>query len=476
MRGAAVTDILSASKPKKAAAVFLGAILLGVMWRIRGDGSFGGFWGMLAAATAFVLYIFALCGRGNKARAEYFAFTALMCAVTNGGWGTLNSQITGTLNSSVEFSDGYLHFATVSPWSGVAIMLLLGVSWAPFLGAFLGIFFSSKKYKLSAFAEIIALYYVLLNVFKATLAHPLLKLINPQAVTLFSEGLTDRGILLSPWKAYLGNFSDMSFSKSIPGGRNYFTSVAVCAGALAALAVIVWFALRFKDGAASRFMLFTCSAFAIGITAADVFILIEYGGTNWPFPAVEGLAGWSFWECFTGFISGLLIMTAIVSQNSDRMTLASEVRLISSENLPQPVPMFIQLALAFLLPFGASVIVPLSEGAGELAEGSRLIVIIIGTLLYLAAGIYLIYRFMYKKGQSELFPEPFSRTAMFLLPGYFLVINIIYWFTGNAFALNPPLSPVNILMLISAVLFGLLFYTVFKNALIKEKTDAGVSE
>ena len=129
-------------------AVICGAVLAGFMWRVRGNHGFGAMWGMLSFAAALVLFIFAIYGKRSKMNFEMIAVTACAAAITVGGWGTLNSQMSGYLHSSTPFTgEEFDRFVEISPYSGLAIMLMLGFGWMPLFSVVLGSLFSKRKYE-----------------------------------------------------------------------------------------------------------------------------------------------------------------------------------------------------------------------------------------------------------------------------------------------------------------------------------------
>ena len=85
----------------KTLSVFACAFMTGILWRARGSHGFGSMWGMFAVGVALVLFIFALYGNRRKMSYEAIPAAVILLGITNGGWGTLNSQIGGYLGSGM---------------------------------------------------------------------------------------------------------------------------------------------------------------------------------------------------------------------------------------------------------------------------------------------------------------------------------------------------------------------------------------
>ena len=84
----------------------------------------------------------------------------ILAGITTGGWGTLNSQMDGYLSSSCNFQgEDVYRYLEISPYSGLAIMLLLGFGWMPLFAIVLGSLFSKKKYEFKDFVIFIGIYY-----------------------------------------------------------------------------------------------------------------------------------------------------------------------------------------------------------------------------------------------------------------------------------------------------------------------------
>lgn len=292
------------------------SIMTGFMWRVRGDHGFGSMWGMFAVGVAMILFTFAFFGNRKKMNYEAIPLAVILLGITNGGWGTLNSQMGGYLGSTAEFTgEETARLIEISPFSGLGIMLLLGFGWMPLFALFLASLFSKKDYKIKHYVMLIAVYYVVMLAMQAFASHYILPLINPEAVEGFKAGLADRGIDSTPFKAYLEHFADEGWAKKIPFGRNYFTSIKVISSATGALVSSFAALIILKD----KIIFFLSTAInavcAFAITAADVFLILDsdrgfFANVNAPAFIVN--CGWSLWEFFTGFLLGFGIMLLLI--------------------------------------------------------------------------------------------------------------------------------------------------------------------
>ncbi|MDR1927010.1 MAG: hypothetical protein LBQ33_00020 [Oscillospiraceae bacterium] len=282
-----------------------GALLMGFLWHMRGRGGFGGMLGMLAVALGMLLFAASLTKGQSRGRATLpwlFAGAALT-AVTAGGWGTVNAQMTGVLDTA---ADGTMTFTP--PLSGAAMMLALGFSWMPFFGLALGYLWSGREWRVKNALALTALYPVVELLCKASLGHGLVALVSPASAALFREGLARAGQAgLSAWGAYMQHFNHAAWAEDIAGGRNYFYSVEILSRVLAAAALLLFTRFVLKDKkAAQTGLLISCFA-ALGITAADLFLFFGRGGYHYESPAPQWLQSnaWELWEYGTGFFIGL---------------------------------------------------------------------------------------------------------------------------------------------------------------------------
>ncbi len=300
----------------KALLVLACAFMTGFMWRVRGSHGYGSMWGMFAVGVTLVLFIFAFFGNRKKMSLEAIPIAVVLLGITNGGWGTLNSQMGGYLGSTVPFSGQETEtIVEISAYSGMAVMLLLGFGWMPLFAMYIGSLFSKKQYKLWHYVALIASFYAVVYLFEFVVAHYILPFIAPQAVDMFKQGLADTGNDMSPMMAFIKSLGDEAWFKKIPFGRNYFASIRVIsytAGALfLSLATLI-----FKKDKVTAFVSFAINAVcSISITVADIAMV--FGSDRGFFaeytaPQFIGDGNWSLWEYSTGFLLGFGIMLVLV--------------------------------------------------------------------------------------------------------------------------------------------------------------------
>ena len=296
----------------RSVAVFVGAALLGFLWRVRGTHGWGSAWGLLAAGFVFTLFLTAAAGRKNRPPMRLIALAAFSFMLTAPAWGTLLGQITGILGGAPEGAGP----TYISPWQGVLFMALMGFGLAGMFGVMLGRCFSDRQWRLRDYVVLLAVFLIVSYGMKATLAHPLVKLFSPQAAEAFRVGLEEAGIAKTPFAAYLAHFNAEGWAKKIAGGRHYYACVSAVSSAAGAVAAIC--AARFcaKDRFAARTGAAVCCAFAFAITAADLFFFFGNGGYRGSqgFSLPQSFAAWSLWEYFTGFIAGWIVTSFILRE------------------------------------------------------------------------------------------------------------------------------------------------------------------
>ena len=438
------------------------ALVTGVMWRLRGDHGFGGSFGMYAVLTVLTLFVVWVYPRKNKANLPFVTLTALAGAVTAGGWGTINHQITGVLTATGKFPGAEeVSEIAVSPLSGIVTMLLLGFGWLPLFGMMFAMYFSDRKYNFFNALEGTAVFYASRYLFKFTAAPFVYRLICPQAVDLFQEGLKAYGIEDSPQSLLLKCLGDQSKKitalvggesfkikiKEIPGGRNFFTCCAVLGAAFGALVIIIYFAARFRDKKGAGISALICSAMAVSITAADVIILF---GNFKDVPQALAENNWSFWEFGTGFLFGL--MTLLILLPFAKQKLKNNAVLFEIRKFPQPLRKAIHIA-SFFCTFCLSPVLVVYSRIDVMSEKAVLPASIAAAVIGIALTALITIR--NKKTLSPL-GKDVSQAAGTACPILFAVYLLLYFFIGPAYALERPISPVSVLVLAAA---GLLCFT-----------------
>ncbi len=419
----------------------IGALLIGFMWRVRGDHGFGSMWGMFAVGVALTLLIIVFFGNKMSVRYESIPVAVLLLGITNGGWGTLNSQMSGYLTSSFPFNGEEVdRLIEINPFSGLIIMLLLGFGWMPLFSLFIASLFSDKKYNIKRLIFFIAIYYISMIIYNISVSHILLSVINPDAVDGFKAGLSDIGSDSSPIEAFITNLGSVAWAKKVPFGRNYFTSIEVISSALASLTTSLAVLVVLKDKTTFKISTAINAVSAFSITVADIFMLFDsdrgfLAGVK--APDFIRFHAWGLWEYFTGFLLGLGIMIVLL-QVSKSLSDKSETEPAISSN---KINFLFNVIFTLFFTFGLTVARPLGMRIAEwvveknnFADEDILTIIfatIIGIILFILC-IYIARKNIIINKLSipvNMTVIDFSRNA---LSAYFTVIAIIYFFTGNS--------------------------------------------
>ena len=418
-------------------AIFAGACLMGVMWRARGSHGFGAKWGMFAVALVFVMFVYALYGRRKKMNYEMLPLCAVFAALTAGGWGTLNSQMSGYLSSNATFvGETEYRFIEINNYSGIAIMLLLGFGWLPLFAIAFASLFSKKKLEFKDFVIFVGVYYLTVIIANFTISHYVLQLINPEAVEACAEGIKDAGHDYSPMKAFIVKLGSAAWAKKIPFCRNYFTSVKVISSAIGALTSLLTVAIVSKDKVTAAFAFLINTACAVAITVADIPLVLSsdrgiLAGVNTP-AFLEGCE-WSTWEYFTGFILGLLLMALIAAwpkQFTDAEELFTYSPLVKTKK-------YSLIYNGILTIFFSFVIVPVRAFSFRLNEKilDNDVFETVLTIVLSAALFYPVYKYVTKNMLKKdldtpvnLKPQDFALRA---LPVYLLFVFLVYFFLGG---------------------------------------------
>lgn len=350
----------SRSKLYNVAAILIGALLMGMLWRIRGTHGWGSSWGLLNAGIGFVLFLTVAVGERKKLNLAWTALTAFTFMLTTPAWGTLLNQITGVLN----LEDG---FAYVSPASGIFMMVCLGFGLASLFGIMLGRGFSDKRWKLTDIIILLVVFYAVNYLAKAFISPFIIQLVQPESVKVFTDDLRLVGIDKSAYKVFLEHFDNDSWAKKFTedalgrisvAGRNYFQEIKTVSAAISAVAVL--FATRFiiKDKRAANVGAVTCGAFAFAITVSDLFFYFGNGGYHMLQGSMlpDNFAPWSLWEYFTGFIAGGIITAYIV-----HLRPADDFCEVAFGKLPEKVSGIATFLLGFIGMIGISIVRPVLE-------------------------------------------------------------------------------------------------------------------
>ena len=293
--------------------VILGALLMGLLWRVRGEHGWGSSWGLLNAGFIFTIFIVIIKGSRQKLDIGWLSLTSLAFMLSTPGWGTLLSQITGIIYDAEDWSNGGADVYT-SIGSAIFLMLCIGFGLASLFGIMLGRGFSDKQWKIKDFIIVIAVFYITDIIANAVISPFILNAVQPEAAEVFEKGLQLQNIDGSAYKVYMEHFKDVSWAKKIDGGRNYFQSVEAITSAIKALTSVLAVRFIIKDKISAKTGAVVCSAFAIGITVADLFFYFGNGGYHELQESFlpEFFYPWGCWEYFTGFIAGGIITAFII--------------------------------------------------------------------------------------------------------------------------------------------------------------------
>ncbi|MBR4766705.1 MAG: hypothetical protein IK085_08080 [Clostridia bacterium] len=313
------------ARTQKLLSVILGALLGGLMWRFRGTHGYGGSWGLIAVGTALTLLIFAFYGSTIKSRNGFVLLPvfAISAGLTVTGWGASNGLLSGYIYSVAEFPGEGEKVLLFSQPRALVIMMLMGFGLSCLFGLFAGSLFSGRNYKLCDYFILIAVFFFFSYLAKATFSHLFIKAVSPQIVDLFKDGLNAAGKTGSPWKVYMSHFDKIPWGKKIPFGRAYFEIIEHISHAFAAIALIIFDIVVFKDRKTALFSLFFNISTAFAITAADFFNVAGTGrGIIEKIPKLTPFTqnNWSMWEFCTGFLIGLFLMLIIALMSGKEQT------------------------------------------------------------------------------------------------------------------------------------------------------------
>ncbi len=301
----------SKSTFKQITTIIMGALLMGLLWRVRGEHGWGSSWGLLNAGFIFTMFVVFIKGSRKKLDLGWISLTALSFMITTPGWGTLLNQITGVLHLADE-SYATTVYTTIP--AAIFLMLCLGFGLAVLFGIMLGRGFSEKQWKIKDFVILIAVFCITDLIANLFISPFILKLTQPEAVDLFQKGLELNGSDLAPYSAYLENFKDLGYAKKIVGGRNYFQSIETISSAISAIVSILTTKFIIKDKVAAKTGAVTCVAFSVAITLSNLFFYFGNGGYHMLNRSYlpEFFSPWGCWEYFTGFVAGAIITAFIV--------------------------------------------------------------------------------------------------------------------------------------------------------------------
>lgn len=339
---------------KNAFSILLGALLMGLLWRVRGEHGWGSSWGLLNAGFVFTMFLVVIKGSRQKLDIGWLSLTALSFMLTTPGWGTLLSQITGIIYDAEDWSVGGSDVYT-SVGSAVFLMLCLGFGLASLFGIMLGRGFSEKQWKIKDIVILLAVFYITDLIASAVISPFILNSVQPEATQVFEKGLQIQNIDGSAYQVYMEHFKDVSWAKKIDGGRNYFQSCDVITSTIKAIASLLTVRFIIKDKISAKVGTVVCSAFAIGITIADLFFYFGNGGYHELHESYlpEFFYAWGCWEYFTGFIAGGIITAFILKLKPQK-----DVSDLAFHKVPQKPKAFLTFILGTLFMLGVNIVRP----------------------------------------------------------------------------------------------------------------------
>ena len=310
----------------KIVSVLLGAILGGFMWRCRGDGGFGSSWGLYSVGLVLMLLIYHFYGNRKGMKYEMIPLGAFMLGLSVTGYATVIVQLAGVVWSDLPYSGEMLNglepvligqngdvYAPIDHISGAVIILLMAFTLIPLFAFFVTSLFSGKEYKIRHYAIAVAVYMISSLIFKASVSHFILQLINPDQVAYAALGLKEYGFdYASPMAAYMSHFLDRGWTQDIAFFENYYMSIEHVSDALSVLVLSLYALIFRKDKYTCFGSLLLNLLTAIPTTVFTVLVSYSYGSGF--FKGIEfsetfkRFATWGTWEFVVGFFVGLFVM------------------------------------------------------------------------------------------------------------------------------------------------------------------------
>lgn len=420
-------------------AVLVGALLMGFLWRVRGETGWGSSWGLLNAGFVFTMFLCLAKENRKKLDIGWLSLTALSFMLTVPSWGTLLSQITGVLHEPELWKEGDA-FVYVSIPSAIILMLSLGFGLATIYGIMLGRGFSDKQWKVKDFIIVLAVFFISGTIAKATVSHWFLELIQPQAVEIFEKGLAAANVDGDVYTLYLQHFDDLSWGKKFDGGRNYFSSIQAISSVVRSVCSIL--AVRFivKDKISTKVGTVVSVAFAFAITVADLFFYFGNGGYHMenPSPFSSFIYPWGCWEYFTGFISGAIITAYILKLRN-----TENVNELAFNKVPEKANTVLTFILGFVFMIGVSIVRPVLERFDD--SDYQIIATVIAVLVAIAVVVLMNIKWgINAKNVST------AKLFSVLLPAFVAYIFITYMFIGTAEKIN--ISLINSLQTVMCII------------------------
>lgn len=402
--------------------ILVGGLLLGFLWRLRGSRGWGSEAGVFNVGFVYLLFVTTVMGERKKLDLGWLSLTAMSFILTVPSWGTILTQITGVIRES-EVEGAEHIFRYVSPLSGAFIMCCVGLGVAGLFGVLLGRGFSSHQWKVKDFIAVIGTFLIFDAISKASVSHWIVQLIQPEAVDLFEEGLKTAGIEGSAHKVYIQHFADISWSKKIIGGRNYFSEIQAVSSAIRALGAILAARFIVKDKLAAKIGAVVCGAFGLSITVSDLFFWFTKGGYRQLGTQYDGefIYAWSCWEYFTGFIAGIIITAVLMSLKKNE-----DVPEIAFSKIPEKPKKTLIFIAGFIGTIGVNLVRPIAR---RFDSSDTVQITAITVAVVLTATLIVL---LTKKAGINAEKSGMEWLARILLPVFTVFMLLSYFFVASA--------------------------------------------
>lgn len=401
--------------------VLLGALLMGLLWRVRGEHGWGSSWGLLNAGFIFTLFIIAIKGSRQKLDLGWLSLTALSFMLTTPGWGTLLHQISGVIYRAEDWSGGG-EIVYTSVDSAIFLMLCLGFGLASIFGIMLGRGFSEKQWKLKHFIILLAVFFITDLIANAFISPIILHFVQPEAEEVFNAGLTIAMEKESAYEAFLDHFKDVSWAKKIDGGRNYFQSIEVISSAIKSVASLLTVRFIIKDKPAAKTGAVVCTAFAVAITASDLFFFFGNGGYHMLNESYlpEFFYPWGCWEYFTGFVAGGIITAFLLKLKPE-----NDVHELAFHKISDKISKNLTFILGTVFMLGVNIVRPV------LVRFEDSDYVIVATIIAILFAIFVVLMFVKYFGINacKTDTQHYSTYILFFFIAY---INVVYLFIGTS--------------------------------------------
>lgn len=460
--------------------VILGALMGGFMWRCRGDGGWGSSWGLYGVGFVLMLLVYHFYSNRTGMKFEMIPLGAFFLGLGVTGYATVLDQLSGLLWSDLPYSGELLNGQTpllikpegdvvvsVSPISGGIITFIMAFTLVPFFTLFVASLFSDKKYRIKDYTVIAVIFFVASLIFKATVAHPILKAINPDQVQYAALGLKACGYeYSSPMAAYMSHFLNRDWTQDIPFFENYYMSIEHISDALAVLTMLSYILFARKDKYTAFGSLAMNTFTAIATTLLTPLVSIRYNLGVWAEADLPNwivkISDWGVWEFATGFFFGLVVLL-FLAFTADKHTVCTGY---------DDTPLFQDNKISFVFNFVSVVFIMcvaparviairfarMFEKRGVLPDDEPLATILI-IAISVAMGIFVIK--ILRKNILEKCSNAFDMNpvdfAYKALPAYLVMCFFAYFFLDDVDILNIRTDITVPMMLISSALIAIIY-------------------